>query len=208
MKSLFIVFEGIDGSGTSTQAILLKDYFIHNNHKAIVTSEPSDGPVGHLIKEGLKGRAFFTTDKSRFDEQMAYLFAADRHDHLYNEVDGVFKLIDGGFHVISTRYYFSSLTYHCNTQQDLDFVSKLNERFPKPDLVIYIDNSVDVSLMRIGNRPVADMYENQEKLIKVKSNYDSIFSHYDGLILRVNGAQDINIIHKAVVGFIEENIYG
>ncbi|RMF27248.1 MAG: dTMP kinase, partial [Cyanobacteria bacterium J083] len=77
---LFIVLEGIDGSGTTTQAKLLKEYFSYQNQAVIISPEPSNGPIGHLIREALQGRIFFTKNSDKFDEQMAYLFAADRHD--------------------------------------------------------------------------------------------------------------------------------
>ena len=88
MKKQFIVIEGIDGSGKSTQAELLKNYLINKGEKAVISPEPSNGIIGNLIRQALKKRIFFTTDKNLFDEQMAYLFAADRHDHLYNDIDG------------------------------------------------------------------------------------------------------------------------
>lgn len=204
MKNLFIVFEGIDGSGTSTQASLLQLYFQSKNRKVVETAEPSNGPIGHLIREGMKRRIIFSNNKQLFDQQMAYLFVADRHDHLYNDVDGVIKLLEDNT-VISTRYYFSSLAYHCNTEDEFLFVKKINERFPDPDLVIYINNPVEVSLKRISNRYTKDVYENRKKLSIVKENYDKIFSKYEKLFLEVSGEGEINAIHKKIVEFIEGN---
>ncbi|WP_102264778.1 dTMP kinase [Mesobacillus jeotgali] len=206
MKNLFIVFEGIDGSGTSTQANLLRDYFINKDKKAVLTLEPSSGPIGNLIREGLKERVAFCTDSARFDQQMAYLFAADRHDHLYNDIDGVFKLLKEGKNVISTRYFFSSLAYHCSNEEEFHFVKGLNERFPNPDLVIYIDNPVETSLQRLQLRTVQDVYENKEKLVMVKKNYEKIFSEYDGTICIVRGDNNPDDIHKEIVKFIEEKL--
>ncbi|KKI86324.1 dTMP kinase [Shouchella clausii] len=205
MKSLFIVFEGIDGSGTSTQAGLLKDYFLKKSMKAVVTSEPSEGPIGNLIRQGMKQRILFSNSKQHFDQQMAYLFAADRHDHLYNQIDGVFKKMEDGFQVISTRYFFSSYAYHSETKEDLEMVKNLNQKFPDPDLVIYIDNPVDVSLERISLRSVQDVYENKEKLIKVKNNYEKIFSEYDGNLFKVTGNDDPINIHNQIIEYVEEN---
>ncbi|MEK3885732.1 dTMP kinase [Paenibacillus sp. PL2-23] len=203
MKNLFIVFEGIDGSGTSTQAGLLRDYFLARNERAIVTSEPSEGPIGNLIRQGLKQRVLFTENIAKFDQQMAYLFAADRHDHLYNSVDGVFKKINDGFHVISTRYFFSSYAYHCKNDSDLKFVKRLNVEFPEPDLVVYINNPIEISLHRINQRSVQDVYENQEKLVLVKSNYEKIFSQYTGNLCEVDGNKDVKSIHSEITEFIE-----
>lgn len=207
MKSLFIVFEGIDGSGTSTQVNLLKEYFTEKSVKATVTSEPSNGPIGNLIRQGMKQRIVFNNNKNYFDQQMAYLFAADRHDHLYNQNDGVFHNLKKGFHVISTRYYFSSFAYHCDNQEDLNFVRDLNKKFPDPDIVIYIDNPVKVSLGRINKRSVQDIYENEEKLTKVKNNYEAIFAEYNGNLLRIDGEKPPLEIHNQIKNHIEENFY-
>ncbi|MEH2402835.1 dTMP kinase [Nostoc sp.] len=205
MKSLFIVFEGIDGSGTSTQAALLKDYLLFKDYKAVLTCEPSSGPIGNLIRESMKRRVNFVNDSKKFDEQMAYLFAADRHDHLYNDVDGVFKLMEKHINVISTRYYFSSLAYHCSNDDEFKFVKNLNCKFPKPDLVIYIDISLETALARLGNRSSIDMYENREKLLEVKENYAKIFKDYSGAYLIIDGNDKINCVHDKIVSFIEES---
>lgn len=205
MRNLFIVFEGVDGSGTSTQTTLLKNYLIDRGIKAVETCEPSSGPIGNLIRQALKKRVLLVSNDRQFDEQMAYLFAADRYDHLYNEVDGVFKLIKDEFTVISTRYYFSSLAYHWNTLEDLEFVRKLNEKFPKPDLVIYIDIPIEVGLGRMSDRSVKDIYENQQKLARVSKNYQEIFRNYDGLVLQVDGTQDKDTVHQEIVNFIANN---
>ena len=206
MKSLFIVFEGIDCSGKSTQAQLLKDYFEAKNAQAILSPEPSSGPIGNLIREILKNRVLLTEDRQKFDEQMAYLFAADRHDHLYNDVDGVFKLIAQQIHVISTRYYFSSLAYNAHSQEEFEFVSRLNYRFPNPDLLIYIDISVEAALARLSqNRTSLEVYENQEKLAKVSRNYQVILKNYSGLLCKVDGTASANAIHQNITNFIQNS---
>jgi dTMP kinase len=207
MKPLFIVFEGIDGSGTSTQAELLKNYFIKQGNKAIVSPEPSEGIIGKLLRQALQNKSILNQDSQKFDEQMAYLFAADRHYHLYNNNDGVFKSIEqDNTYVITPRYYFSSLAYNCNTQQEFEFVSNLNKKFPNPDLVIYIEIPVDIALKRIRDRAVKDVYENANKLLQVKQNYRAIFDNYDGLLLNIDGTEDKNKIHQRIVYFIQEKM--
>ncbi len=210
-KKLFIVFEGIDSSGKSTQAELLKKYFIESGEQAVISSEPSNGIIGNLIRQALKQRIFFCRDRDLFDEQMAYLFAADRHDHLYNDIDGVFKLIKDNFHVISTRYYFSSLAYNCDTTEEFQFVSKLNDRFPNPDLTIYIDLPIEVSLARLKERSLQEIYETKAKLTKVREQYQRIFANYSGKAMRadahliaIDGNKDQQSIHQQIVQFIEE----
>ncbi len=201
-KQLFIVLEGIDGSGTSTQSELLKNYFEAQGEKAIISPEPSNGIIGNLIRQALKKRILFTEDTNLFDEQMAYLFASDRHDHLYNDIDGVFKLIQDGFHVISTRYYFSSLAYNCHTPEQFDLVRKLNHKFPNPDLVIYCDIPVEVSLARITGRSLKEVYETKEKLTKVRQNYHTIFSKYSDTLLTIDATLTPNAIQAKIIDFI------
>ena len=198
-KNLFIVFEGIDSSGKTTQAELLKNSLITNREQAVISPEPSNGIIGNLIRQALKQRVVFSKDRDLFDRQMAYLFAADRHDHLYNDVDGVFKLIKDNYHVISTRYYFSSLAYNCDSVEQFDFIQKLNDRFPDPDLTIYIDIPIEVSLSRLQERSSQEIYETKAKLTKVREQYRQIFSTYKGEALAIDGTQNLQQIHQQIV---------
>lgn len=203
-KNLFIVFEGIDSSGKTTQAELLKNSLIANKEQAVISPEPSNGIIGNLIRQALKQRIVFSKDRELFDRQMAYLFAADRHDHLYNDVDGVFKLIADNYHVISTRYYFSSLAYNCDSVEQFDFIQKLNDRFPDPDLTIYIDLPIEVSLKRLQERSSQEIYETKAKLTKVRKQYQQIFSTYQGKAIAIDGTQDPQIIHQQILGVVQE----
>jgi len=203
----FIVFEGIDGSGTTTQAELLKNYLLDNGLSAITTTEPSSGPIGNLIREGFKKRVVFVEEDKLFDEQMAYLFAADRHDHIYNEVDGIKTLNSQNITTISTRYFFSSLVYHVNNEEEYHFVKKLNEKFPLPDLTIYINNPIEISMKRIAQRAHRDTYENEKKLISVKENYKRVFQEFNKNLLIIDGNNTIENIHQQIVERVKE-LYG
>ena len=205
-KKLFIVFEGIDSSGKTTQAELLKKHFLATGQQAVISPEPSNGIIGNLIRQALKQRIVFSRDRELFDEQMAYLFAADRHDHLYNDIDGVFKLIEDNYHVISTRYYFSSLAYNCETVEKFEFIKKLNDRFPNPDLTIYLDIPIEVSLKRLQERSTQEIYETKTKLTKVREQYEQIFTDYNGQFLSLDGIRDSSEIHLAIVDRLESII--
>ena len=205
-KKLFIVFEGIDSSGKSTQAKLLKDYWLAWGEQAIISSEPSNGIIGNLIRQALKQRIIFSRDPDLFDEQMAYLFAADRHDHLYNDLDGVFKLIQDNYHVISTRYYFSSLAYNCDTVEQFELIKKLNDRFPNPDITVYIDIPIEVSLERLQERSLQEIYETKTKLTKVRTQYQQIFNEYNGQAIAIDGTQDKYQIHQQIVKFVQTSL--
>ena len=205
-KKLFIVIEGIDCCGKSTQAELLQNYFINQGEQAVISPEPSNGIIGNLIRQALKQRIVFSRDRNLFDQQMAYLFAADRHDHLYNDLDGVYKLIEDNIHVISTRYYFSSLAYNSDTKEQLEFVRSLNQRFPNPDLTIYLDIPVDVSLNRLQGRSLKEIYETKAKLTKVREQYQQIFADYRGVLLKIDGTQDRHTIQEQIIEFIRTAI--
>ncbi|MEL6441483.1 MAG: dTMP kinase [Cyanobacteria bacterium J06621_8] len=198
-KRFFIVFEGIDSSGKTTQAELLKQYFLWIKQNAVISPEPSQGIIGNLIRQALNRRIIFSKEPNLFDEQMAYLFAADRHDHLFNDIDGVFKLIKDNYHVISTRYYFSSLAYNCDTEEQYNFIQKLNDRFPPPDLTIYLDIPIAVSLARLKSRSTTEIYETEAKLTKVSQQYQQIFAQYTGRAVIIDGTQDTQQIHQQIV---------
>jgi dTMP kinase len=152
----------------------------------------------------MKRRVIFAEGQDVFDQQMAYLFAADRHDHLYNPIDGVMAMLGRDITVISTRYWFSSLAYHCSSARDEEFVTLLNSRFPEPDALIYIDTPVAVSLMRLGHRGFRDAYENETKLLRVRERYEHVLGQYRGPWLRAKGDVDRDVIHREIVQFISE----
>jgi dTMP kinase len=200
----FIVFEGIDGSGSSTQADLLYQYFQRQQIPAVLSPEPSNGIIGNLVREALRQRFQFTRDPEKFNRQLAYLFAGDRHDHLYNDIDGVFKLLSGGIQVITTRYYFSSLAYNANSPKEYEFIYRLNQDFPNPDWVFYFDLPVEVALERVSRRSHQEIYETQTKLTQVRQNYQQIFQTYAGNWSQIDATQPPEIIHQKILEIIAD----
>lgn len=198
-KGKFIVFEGLDGSGTSTQSHLLQSALVADGKKVHLTCEPSPGPIGNMIRQAMQGRIIFSKKNEEFDQQMAYLFAADRYDHLNNPVDGILKLIEDGFYVISTRYFFSSFAYHVTDDVSNQLVKRLNSEFPNPDLLIYLNNPVDISIKRLSSRTVLDKYEEENKLKIVSENYQKILSEYKGEKLILSALDDKEKIHSDIL---------
>jgi len=196
----FIVFEGIDGSGTSTQAAVLHRALVAAGHRAAITAEPSEGPVGHLIREINTGRVHVHHDKEIVDRHMAYLFAADRYDHLHNDVDGILLRMASGFTVISTRYYLSSYAYNTHTKEDIELVRVLNAAFPAPDLTFYFECPPEVSYARIqaaGRSP--DRNETMQNLIRVQSSYRTALAAYTGRVERIDATQPSEAIHAQIL---------
>ena len=206
-KGKFIVFEAVDGSGTSTQARLLNDYLLQKGYRVFLTEEPTPGPIGNLIRLGLKGRVRMTGDKDLDNRQLAHLFAADRHDHLYNEIDGVIPKVEEGWIVICTRYLLSSLVYNCETEEEREFVKKLNSEFPLPDLTLFIDCPVKTCLKRLNQgRAAKDIYENEMKLNKVRQSYDQLLEDYQGGLAYIDGKKDRLSQHQEIVKVLEEKL--
>ena len=200
----FIVFEGLDGSGTSTQAALLEKRLVQDGHRCHLTSEPSAGPVGQMIRQAFKGRLRFSQASDRFDQQMAHLFSADRFDHLYNEWDGVMPTLERGMTVISTRYFFSSFAYHCTREEDWALVERLNRDFPNPDLLVYLRNPVAESVRRLQSRTTLDSYETPDKLSQVSANYDRILDDYPGRKVVIDATRPASDIHEDILQKLRE----
>jgi dTMP kinase len=156
-----------------------------------------------MIRQAMKGRVAFSASTEAFDAQMAYLFAADRFDHLYNEVDGVEKFLGEGVDVVSTRYYFSSFAYHCGDAKSFDLVRRLNSDFPAPDLVVYLNNPVSLSIERMAARKHKDQYENEAKLKHVSNNYAEIFSKYNGKLLALDAREPAETLHEQIYDYVK-----
>jgi len=171
-KGKFIVFEGIDGSGKSTQIKFLSKKLKDQGVKVYETFEPTDSPIGSLIRQMMKGRIHSD------NKVIAALFIADRLDHLLNEVDGILKKINEGVTVISDRYYFSSYAYH-GAHMPIEWVingNSLSAEILRPDINIFLDISPEESLKRINNnRWHLELYENLENMKKVREKYMQSF---------------------------------
>lgn len=167
-KGKFIVFEGIDGSGKTTQINLLKQKIENTGTKCLETSEPSDGPVGVMIRQCLTGRM-------KMDEAaLAALFAADRLDHINNSVNGLKSKIAEGISVISDRFVLSNYAYQ-SVKAPLEWVMELNRislDTLRPDCHIYIDVDPEITLDRMQNgRFQTELFENKKRLTEVRNRY-------------------------------------
>jgi dTMP kinase len=143
-RPLFIVLEGIDGSGTTTQLYRLVDHLEARGRQVHPTREPSTGPVGRLLREILLG-GHRLPDGSPIDGlATALLFAADRRDHLRREIE---PALADGIDVISDRYLLSSLAYQAQ-EADRDWVGTLARDLREPDLTLLLDVPVAVAAER------------------------------------------------------------
>jgi len=196
VKSKFIVIEGIDGAGTTTQAKLLCDWMVSRGRRCLLTSEPSRGPVGILLRQILSG-SVPTPD----NDAIALLFAADRIDHLEREVLPALK---SGSDVVSDRYYHSSFTYQ-SLQGDLEWIRELNSRARAPDVTYILDLPADLAARRRRNqRTSEELYEKDATQQKLEEAYRRLPAWMqDELIVMVDGGQDIQAVHAAITTDLE-----
>jgi dTMP kinase len=162
----FIVLEGLDGSGTSTQCSMLADK-IPSSHK---TFEPTDSDIGKLIRKALQKKIKYNPDT------LSYLFAADRSNHLYGEVGIINKCKDNI--VVCDRYLFSSLAYQ-SLDIPFNMVYELNREFPIPQIVFFLNTSASVCQKRINKRGNnKELFEDDALQKKILNNYLKSFDIY------------------------------
>ena len=170
-KGKFIVFEGIDGSGKTTQARLLSEYLESRGYKTALTAEPTALPSGKALREALSGRV------KKSECQMAVMFVDDRIAHNTHPTEGIAALLEAGVTVICDRYYYSSLAYQ-GQSTDYEWVKSMNLLCPdirQPDLCIYVDLLPKQSLERIAKgRESVEIYENLSTLTKVREQFLSV----------------------------------
>jgi dTMP kinase len=168
----FVVFEGCDGSGTTTQLSLLKNHFsTHNGLPPLWgTSEPSSGEIGRLIRRFLKGEACCCP------QALARLFAADRCEHLFGE-DGVIAHCMRGEIVVSDRYAPSSLVYQGIECGDA-LPRQLNKDFPSPQMLLFFDLDSETAEARMAKRPNREIFEYLAFQKKARQKYLSVLEHY------------------------------
>jgi dTMP kinase len=174
---LFIVLEGIDGAGTTTQAQLLGQWLSERGQDELLTEEPTPARVGALIRRILQKKLLDaeTGQPLDLDEQaMALLFAADRSDHLDRTI---LPAINAGRIVVSDRHYLSSVAYQ-SAAADIAWVEGLNAGFRRPDLTVYLDIAPQASLQRKhGQGNAAERYETLDYLRRVRQQYALAIEH-------------------------------
>ncbi|HDM22714.1 MAG TPA: dTMP kinase [Methanomicrobia archaeon] len=204
---MFIVFEGIDGSGLTTQSKILKEYLEEKGKKVFLTKEPTDSHIGRLIRKTLKGsptggRSDSYIDLSMDQEALALLFAVDRSMHM----DIIKRELEDSF-VICDRYYFSNFAYQM-LSIDLNYLIRINSRFLKPDLTIFLDVPSEVCKKRIDeNREHIEIFENQETLERIRKNYLKIiklFKKKGYNIVEIDGNRSIEETHADIVKCVEK----
>ena len=195
----FIVFEGIDGAGTSTQ---IKKLVERDNSRFIATAEPTSGETGRFLRRMLGGE--FQVD----EKTNAYLFAADRCEHIFGK-GGVKELCESGKIVVSDRYFFSSMAYQSVSCGD-ELPRLLNSPFPLPEILFFFEINPEISLGRVNARGESkEIYETIEKQKAIAAQYEKVISEYEkdsesGMkIVRINAADTIENIAETIWKYIK-----
>jgi dTMP kinase len=170
-RGRFIVLEGLDGAGTTTQARLLGDRLRAAGRRVHVTAEPSGGPIGSLVRQVLARRVVGGRGEGELDAgALALLFAADRLDHVAAEIA---PKLAGGVDVVSDRFTLSSLAYQGLTTGDLAWVEAVNGRAATPDVTLFLRARPAVTLKRRHAASMdPELYEVSEFQRAVARSYD------------------------------------
>ena len=199
MAPLFIVIEGLDGSGGTTQSRLLCEWLQNQGHKAHLTKEPSDRPVGKFLQQALLKN---TPESNISDRVLPYLFAADRQDHIDEEI---LPMLKNGSFVISDRYYHSSLAYQ-GLSMGFSRVANLNQDFRVPDITFILWLEPETSFSRIQNRGVPiERFETLDKLRTISEAYKSVFTYCSARgekIVKIDARLSIEEIHRNIQEYI------
>jgi dTMP kinase len=184
----FVVIEGIDGSGKTTQAHIVAKKL----PGAVYTKEPTSGPIGKFIREGISGEG------SLPPVALQHLLSADRAVH----EEEVKELLNEGKLVISDRYLWSSVAYGMADREGTDYtdgevllvaqsILSMYHRFMLPNMTFYLDVSVDSAMRRIEEMgKVREIYEHRDKLELIKKGYDWLIAQFPKEIIVIDGERE------------------
>jgi dTMP kinase len=198
----FVVLEGIDGSGTTTQVARLADRLRGQEVLVRSTREPSDGPVGTLVRQVLTGRVVVPGGRAPGWATMALLFAADRMDHVESEIE---PFVAQGGVVLSDRYDASSLAYQsvssgAAAKEAVEWIRSLNRYVRRPDLTIVLDIAPEVAAERCKTRgDVAQLYDQNEVQRALAEFYRDLAKHMpNDRVVVVDASGSVDDVHARV----------
>ncbi len=201
MEGDFIVIEGIDGSGTTTQTKLLCEWLDKKGKEYVRTQEPvkEELHIGKVIKEHL-----VQDDDDHSPESIALAFAADRLIHLE---DRIIPALKEGKTVVSDRYYHSSMVYQPEHGADLSWVKEINKHARKPDATIIVDVPAEESMKRQQKRDGGEssvIFENLDFQKNIRERYIKLEEGLEEDIYIVDGVRSKQEVHEDVVEIVRE----
>ncbi len=196
MPGRFISFEGLDGSGITTQATLLRNYLLTKKKEVILTKEPTDGIIGGIIRSCL--RKEWKTNPTT----LHLLYTADRAHHLATEIEPALKKNKT---VITDRYMLSALAYG-STDVPLSILEQLNANFRKPHITFLIDTQPALCIDRIKkSRHHVELFEDEQKLVEIRNNYLSLKNNFPNTYV-IDGNRTPEEVMKDVQKIIDKSM--
>jgi dTMP kinase len=202
----FIVFEGLDGAGTTTQARLLAEKLQARGRTVYLAHQPSEGGVGQLVRQILAGRTATTNADGKLgvlDERvMALLFAADRLDHLHAQIE---PRLARGEDVILDRYILSSLAYQGATVSH-EFIQQANRYARKPDLTLFLYVPSGIALERVRARGARlERYETAQQLAVIEREYNRLVGTLASVV-SIDGTRSIPEVAEQCAAAIQQQL--
>lgn len=198
----FIVIEGLDGSGKSTQIQRLADYYKKLGEKVYITAEPTDFETGSYLRRILSE----SQEKNMYLQ--AALFLADRLEHITHPEFGIKKYLDEGYVVICDRYYYSSFAYQ-GTATDMEWVMNINlgcKDILTPDLCVFLDVNPDTCKERIDRvREKPELYEKNIALMReIRENFLSVFNRLkkEQNIVLIDANKQLEDVEKEILNYV------
>ena len=200
----FIVFDGLDGSGISTQAAALVDYLNRPEQKlryghtgVFLTKEPTSGLIGGLIRGQL------SHEWKSSPECLQLLFSADRAHHLKKEI---IPLLEKGIIVICDRYFFVTIAYGSLEIKDKDWLVNLSKNFLLPDIAFFLKVSPKICIERINKtRYGFTLFEEEEILERAWKNFENLAQEFKNISI-IDGARPVQKIAKEITDIIDEKL--
>jgi dTMP kinase len=202
----FLVFEGLDGAGTTTQSQLLADALRAKGRTVHLAHQPSGGCVGLLVRQILAGRTATQKADGKLDvvdeRVMALLFAADRLDHLTSQIE---PRIARGEDVILDRYVLSSLAYQGATVSH-EFIHAANRYARKPDLTLFLYAPAPVALERVRKRGAKlERYETAAQMQQIEREYSRLVGTLASVV-PIDGTRGIPEVAALCLAAVHEQV--
>lgn len=211
MRGKFIVIEGTDGSGTTTQSHALSKHLASLGIRSEVTAEPSSGPIGSLIRKALAGKASrklhngIEVTSGIDDTTLALMFAADRMDHVFTTIEPNLEI---GNWIICDRYTLSSCIYQSLTAPvSLQWIQGINSLAPAPDMVIVLDVKPDVALERRNIRGgPKELFDGRELQAMICAAYSDAEAYTPSdFILHVDANRTQSEVARTICGIVADS---
>ncbi len=193
---MYIVLEGIDGAGKSTQTELLNNWLMEKGYTTKKIVEPTTSDIGKVIRKELLNPES-TNDVNQ--QRLTLLFAADRLT-LKEEILDAEKSKE--LIIISDRSFYSSICYQNNSSVDKNWIYEVNLHTPRPDLIILLDLDVDEAIIRCDKEEV---FENIQFLEKTRKNYLDLLKTEKNIVV-VDANDSLEIVQEKIRKVIQEKL--